>query len=213
MSQDSGKKIWNLKLPPKTKNFLWRALTGCLPTKEHLLCTRVAVTALCPVCNNEQETAIHSLVSCRFARLCWTHSGYMVNIQNFTSFTHWMNMAIEIFTGEELKLIGMICWSIWNNRNEIVWNPKREESGQVVESAKLILNQWKSAQDRSFDNYIGFMTQADGQRALGTSVKINTDAALCTDSDHTGEMIEAVSSCRKGYIDPEIAEAIGIGRH
>ena len=36
-----------------------------------------------------------------------------------------------------------------------------EEFDRVVVSAKLTLSHWWSAQDRSFDNFLGFMTQAD----------------------------------------------------
>lgn len=34
-SDNSGfwRKLWNLKVPAKVKNLLWRAATGCLPTK------------------------------------------------------------------------------------------------------------------------------------------------------------------------------------
>lgn len=94
----------------------------------------------------------------------------------------------------------------------------------MVESAKLIFNQWKSAQDRSFDNSLGFMTQSDGKEywecPTEGMVKINTDVATFTDSnrfsfsmlahDHHGELLEAYASCRQGNMDPVIAEAIGI---
>lgn len=30
------RKLWNLKIPPKVKNFLWRAAANCLPTKDLL---------------------------------------------------------------------------------------------------------------------------------------------------------------------------------
>lgn len=67
------KKMWVLKLPPKVKHFIWRALSGCLPTKENLQMRRVQVISSCPVCNNEQETVWHSLVNCQFAGLCWPY--------------------------------------------------------------------------------------------------------------------------------------------
>lgn len=30
------RKLWQLKIPSKMKNFLWRAVTNCLPTKDLL---------------------------------------------------------------------------------------------------------------------------------------------------------------------------------
>lgn len=30
------KRIWNLKISPKVKNFTWKAASKCLPTKDHL---------------------------------------------------------------------------------------------------------------------------------------------------------------------------------
>lgn len=121
-------------------------------------------------------------------------------------------------------MIEMICWEIWRNINEVVWNQKGEESDKVVDSAKLIFNQWFNVQDVSFDNSLGFMTPEDDREHWecpkeGT-VKINTDAAIFSDSNqysysmiarnHAGELMEAKASCKQGKVDPELAEAIGI---
>lgn len=51
----------------------------------------------------------------------------------------------------------MVCWYLWNNRNNIVWNQKSSETTIVVHSAILSLIQWESAQDMSFNNYVGFI--------------------------------------------------------
>lgn len=68
------------------------------------------------------------------------------------------------------------------------------------------------------------MTQQDGnvhwQRPQEGTIKVNTDAALFADPnyysyamiarDHDGRLVEALSSCKQGCINPELAEAIGI---
>lgn len=58
------KKLWNLKIPNKVKNFLWRALSNCLPSKNLLLTKRGQVNALCAMCNDSPETILHTLVLC-----------------------------------------------------------------------------------------------------------------------------------------------------
>lgn len=37
------KRLWNLRIPPKVKSFIWRAAMNCLPTKDLLLIKRVNV--------------------------------------------------------------------------------------------------------------------------------------------------------------------------
>ncbi|XP_074352890.1 uncharacterized protein LOC141692045 [Apium graveolens] len=110
------------------------------------------------------------------------------------------------------------------NRNEVVWQQKGRESKDIVASALQVLNNWESAQDRSFDNSFGFIIQTDGdthwqQSQIGI-VKINTDVTLLEEShsynhamvarNHEGTLLEAKSSCKHGRIHPELVESIGI---
>lgn len=97
------------------------------------------------------------------------------------------------------------------------------EFTEVLESTFLVLKQWQFAQDRSFDNFLGFMAQADGmeqwERPNADIIKVNTDVALFENSnsysysmlvrDSHGELVEAVTSSKHGSITLELAEAIG----
>lgn len=112
----------------------------CLPTKDQLRIKRVDVNAMCPLCNFDQETIIHTLIYCSFARLCWDSIGCMSEVQECTSFADWMTGAFKKYNGEELKKISIICWSLWKNINELVWNQKGMEFTEVAESAVLVLN-------------------------------------------------------------------------
>lgn len=104
--------MWALKLPPKVKNFAWRALSGCLPTKDNLLMRRVEVISVCPVCNNEPETIYHSLVTCHFAALCWNYAGLMTNDLQGTSNLQWLTLAFDRYSKKEAQRIIMVCWGI-----------------------------------------------------------------------------------------------------
>lgn len=58
--------LWKIKAPPKTLNLVWRALSDCLPSLTQLQIKRVPVQVTCPVCQEEAETILRCLGSCRF---------------------------------------------------------------------------------------------------------------------------------------------------
>ena len=68
------RKLWNLSVPNKVKNFLWRATMNVLPTCDNLIRRRVEVMPICSFCNHQNETVLHALVDCAFARTCWISS-------------------------------------------------------------------------------------------------------------------------------------------
>ena len=69
-SSSFWRKFWKLKIPPKVKNFMWRALTQCLPTTHNLKLKFVPVEDVCPLCRGAPETMFHYLVECQFAKQC-----------------------------------------------------------------------------------------------------------------------------------------------
>lgn len=56
-------KIWRLKAPAVVKNFLWKAINNCLPTKENLATRIIVEDPSCPICNREVESVCYSLWS------------------------------------------------------------------------------------------------------------------------------------------------------
>ena len=60
---DVWRKLWNLNVPNKVKNFIWRAAHNVLPTTITLISKRVDVPSTCSVCNAYEETILHSLVA------------------------------------------------------------------------------------------------------------------------------------------------------
>lgn len=117
-----------------------------------------------------------------------------------------------------------MCWTIWKCRNDLTWNQKCNEVQEVATSARVVLSQWKEAQDKLFDHSWGSLNSDDSieRWTLPTEnqTKANTDAAVFEPSNcynfafaarnHKGELVEARFSCKEGSISPECAEAMGI---
>ena len=58
------KKIWDLEVPNKVKNFVWRACKEALPTKENLYRRKIAQNALCENCKEQNEDGSHFIFFC-----------------------------------------------------------------------------------------------------------------------------------------------------
>lgn len=69
------KKLWNLKLPGKVAQFLWRVCKNCFPTAAALSVKQVVQTVQCPWCQYERETDNHVLFTCDFAKTVWYSAG------------------------------------------------------------------------------------------------------------------------------------------
>lgn len=216
--------LWNLKIPPKVKNFLWRACTDCLPTRDLLRYRRVQVSPICAVCNVEYESIYHILVLCHHTSVCLTKIASSLMMEDVFSFTEWLSQVFQLQSKSVIHKTVMVCWMVWKSRNDLIWNQRSMEPNEVVESACSVLDQWKNVQDRSFDRFLGYMTPEDGCEHWSlpspNSVKINSDAAIFKESnkysvayvvrDSAGQLIEARTKSWSGHVSAEMAEIMGI---
>ena len=64
-------KMWKLHIPPKVRNFIWRACSNILPTSTNLCRRRIPVASTCTICQQQEETVAHVLWECPLARNVW----------------------------------------------------------------------------------------------------------------------------------------------
>lgn len=112
--------LWSTRAPPKTLNLTWRALSDCLPSLVQLQLKRVPIHTLCPVCQEEEESTLHSLVLCNFARQCWWILLPGVQFQETMSFKSWLSFIFNTVDKEKHAEVITLCWSIWRSRNDLV---------------------------------------------------------------------------------------------
>ncbi|XP_062112948.1 uncharacterized protein LOC133824099 [Humulus lupulus] len=122
----------------------------------------VAVNVLCPLCNTDRESICHVLVSCSFAQACWHRLGIGCIPTPQGIFSSWLSSILSLYSREKRQWAVMLLWALWKSRNDLVWQQRGSEVDEVIVLAKTVLNQWISAQDRSFDLSMGLVTQTDG---------------------------------------------------
>lgn len=73
------KEVWKLNIIPKIQHFLWKVISGAIPTTERLRTRGVKSNAECQCCCLEDESINHMLCECQYSKAVWRRS----NIQSF----------------------------------------------------------------------------------------------------------------------------------
>ncbi|KAM6587872.1 hypothetical protein CsatA_010477 [Cannabis sativa] len=225
-SNNSGfwKNLWQLKIPPKVRNFLWRAASGSLPTCVNLRTKHVDVPPVCPVCQAAPETTSHILLSCIFASSCWHHIGLPAGVSLDLSFASWLDSLFQSLDSDRVCSLAMVAWSLWKARNSIVWKDKVLTVANVMSSARIALDHWRKAQDNTSLSHIYFGSSDDGAELWSkpetNTIKVNVDAAIFASENqygygmvarnNSGSLIDATAQCANGAFTPEVVEIMGI---
>ncbi|KAL6558291.1 hypothetical protein OROMI_018641 [Orobanche minor] len=212
--------IWKLRIPPKVKNFLWRICSDCLPTKLALRIRRVAVSEVCEVCRVDAEDAVHVFLKCSSAAAVWSFTPIGANSHLFNSFADFWDWIIEK-PPDIVELAAMVCWSIWNNRNSVVWNNKASPVSVLLGGASAYLAAWKAAQ-----LVPGSVGTAEGRsadvwvRPESGFLKLNVDAALFSNPNaagfgsvvrnDVGDFVAAKIGAVPWNADPTLVEALSV---
>ncbi|KAF4355679.1 hypothetical protein F8388_013096 [Cannabis sativa] len=144
--------LWQLQLPPKVLNFLWRVSTNSLPTRFHLSIKHIPIAATCPFCLAAPETTLHVLVRCSFAQSCWSKVSITDVAPDAMLFSNWFEAGLASWNTAEALEASMVCWSIWTHRNDLVWNFKHPDAGEVVALAQFNYVDWFNAQKLNVTN-------------------------------------------------------------
>lgn len=220
---DVWRKLWNLNVPNKVKNFVWRAATNVLPTAVNLISKRVNIPPTCAVCLASDETILHSLVECNVAKACWISSSVGF-VGHCYSFLEWLDHIFTRCSKEECHVAMMICWRVWINRNDKVWNNKTGSVNQVLNSAGQLLYQWQAAKKQQFYADTDVHKLVHGaicwERPKFGWVKRNVDAAIfssqgnigfgCVLRNSEGVFLTARCAGMAGNFGAREAEALGI---
>jgi len=124
-------RIWNTWAPPKCHFFLWLVAHNRCWTADRLARRWLPHPEQCPLCDQEDETINHLLVSYVFARQFWYFLLRQVGLHSLspqpsdTSFDSWWEKASGATSGLIQKglnsLIVLGAWTLWNHRNRCIF--------------------------------------------------------------------------------------------
>jgi hypothetical protein len=143
----SGKELfWKARLPLKFKIFLWYLKRGVILTKDNLLKRRWKGDSKCNLCGLD-ENIQHLFFECRGARFVWNILFITFNIQPPKSTSHMFGSWIRRFAPGLRKqmVVGIvaICWGLWLNRNDAVFqNIITNSYLQVIFRGTYWIRQW-----------------------------------------------------------------------
>ncbi|XP_030497977.2 uncharacterized protein LOC115713630 [Cannabis sativa] len=216
--------FWKTKVPPKVLHFAWKAVCGCLPTRVQLQTKHVPVQLQCVFCNREEESIMHVLVHCQFARSCWFRSAVSLGQVAAATFGDWLQDVLSRGHVGMFEEALMTSWSIWKARNDLLWNKKAQVAADVVFSARTVFNHWNNARSNRFEPLPAIVnTLCTSEHWIAPEmnwVKVNVDGAIFASTQSygvggiargsDGRLIEAFCLHKADCVQPSLVEAIGV---
>ncbi|KAL0449788.1 UNVERIFIED_CONTAM: putative ribonuclease H protein [Sesamum latifolium] len=197
-SRNTWRKVWQASIPNKAKVFIWRAIRNILPTSGNLQKRLQQVVACCPFCDCVEETPIHTLLRCSFARQVWALSDIHWQNLNFhaLSVEHWIDGLSLKLPSSDFNFVIMICWTIWWSRNLKLARKDFLFPLQVVDFARNYLLAFSS---HSPKNTLAVSVKKDSWSCPPTGwIKVNFDGNVLDGGRALGLGIiarDAVGSC------------------
>jgi hypothetical protein len=135
--------VWKLKIPPRIQVFLWLFSQNKVMTRDNLRKRGMPKPLECSLCK-EIETVRHLFFECLISELLWDMVFVVLGIRvtDFLSIaSRWLCNTRHL----QFNFVSSaIIWSIWNNRNSIVFNRKTWlNMKQVWHLALSYMRSWK----------------------------------------------------------------------
>ncbi|XP_022024926.1 uncharacterized protein LOC110925274 [Helianthus annuus] len=155
---------WNKWVPKKVGFVAWRAEKERLPTRVALAERNVRIESdRCVICGDYAETSDHVFMSCQLAQTVWSIVSQWCKIPTFSAFCiqDVLSMHGGISGSQKRRnivqaIVHVTIWSIWNTRNDAVFNSVYPSVPKIIEEVKHMSYLW--VKSRSKDPLITWET-------------------------------------------------------
>ncbi|CAN0897822.1 Putative ribonuclease H protein At1g65750 [Linum grandiflorum] len=145
-------RLWELDIPPNIKQFAWRMVTDVLPTRERLQRRGVELIGTYGICGGSYEGADHLFLACSAVQSGWSSVQLDQCIRNLQQIggnvQDWFWHMIQQMSGAVCSKLITGFWSIWRERNNMIWNAKITPLGVVLQGSLHYLADWRAARAR-----------------------------------------------------------------
>jgi ribonuclease HI len=145
------KALWNFPSIPKVDLFVWTLIHNSILTFDNLKRKGWEGPSRCPLCSQAEETIAHLLFICEFSKEVWGLLVGSVASNLPTSgkelFNCWLSLSpFDLTKKNLLKTVWMwipkfICWKIWLERNNRIFNEERRLPAQVAIKVKTMISE------------------------------------------------------------------------
>nr|GLL41515.1 uncharacterized protein LOC109155154 [Ipomoea trifida] len=130
------------------------------------------------------ESTSHILIYCDAAMSCWNKFDN-IYLEDNLDFTVWIERNMDKLPTESFCLLLTICWMLWHERNNRVWNNALVPPIRIFDHAASFLETWRSVQaNQQVSPPCAFTTK--WQAPPSGYLKLNVDAANDVNSNSTG---------------------------
>jgi hypothetical protein len=151
---EPAERIWRTWAPGKCRFFMWLVEHNRCWTADRLAKRGLPHPEHCPLCDQQEETIKHLLVSCVFSRQFWFELLRAVGLhglapQQDESFEGWWKLRSSQLDGQPRKLFNSMvilgAWIIWKHRNRCVFNGDPPSLSPALLAAKEEALAWSLA--------------------------------------------------------------------
>lgn len=141
------KRIWKIRAPNRIRHFMWRAVKDSLPTKKNLKRRHVVGNELCPLCDDTQETILHSLWYCEQAQVVWWLERSFVSLyeKRHRTFMDLLEGVLMQSSSFHIAWFATIAWCLWQRRNRLREHQPTWRLLEVGRRARVLVEEFLEA--------------------------------------------------------------------
>ena len=146
---------------------MWLVAHNRCWTADRLAKNGLAHPEKCPLCDQEEETINHLLLSCVFARQTWFEILLGLGLQVLSpqledpSFEEWWHKVSSKVSGQVQKglnsTIILVAWSLWIHRNQCVFDGLHPNLNGLLSAIREELHLWGSAGARGISYLLALL--------------------------------------------------------